>query len=425
MTEFSGRLPKQAWMSAPETVKVMEALHLDGGEARFVGGCVRDALANRKVIDIDIATPLKPEEVIERLKKSRIRFVPTGLKHGTVTAVVDGKPFEITTLRIDVVNHGRYADVAFTADWKADAARRDFTINALSATTDGDIYDPFGGIRDLRLGRVVFVGEPEKRIAEDHLRILRFFRFAAHFGATGFDGKLKPLDASALRACAKDAALLQTLSAERVRQEVLKLLESPRCADVWRVMLECGVVTQILPEATAVDTLERLVALEEKYADSGSTGKHGGAPLRRLAALLEITREGLKSVIAALRLSNAQAAQLDLMALPLDGVSAAMDGAAARKLVYRQGGAAALSLFLLAAARDGAEANLPLLHAVATSFSPPSFPLQGEDVMKLGYAPGPGIGRILRELEDWWLEQDFGPGRDECLARLAARYGRK
>ncbi len=212
MGAFTGTLAKQAWMIAPETVTLMAALSADGGEARFVGGCVRNALCNRKVIDIDIATPLKPDEVIERLTAAKIHYVPTGLKHGTVTAIVDGKPFEITTLRVDVQNHGRHADVAFTADWKADAARRDFTINAMSATPDGDLYDPFNGVDDLRKGRVIFVGDAEKRIAEDILRILRYFRFLAHFGKG-------EADKGAIAACAKFAPQIKTLSAERLRQK--------------------------------------------------------------------------------------------------------------------------------------------------------------------------------------------------------------
>lgn len=400
----TGKLAGQPWMVAPETVKVMAALHEDGGQARFVGGCVRDALVNRKVIDIDIATTLRPEDVIERLGRNKIGHAPTGLKHGTVTALVDGKPFEITTLRVDAVSYGRHADVRFTDDWAADAARRDFTINAMSATTDGTVFDPFGGIRDLREGRVVFVGDPEKRIAEDVLRILRFFRFTAHFGKG-------PPDEKGLRASAKLANQLPRLSPERVRQETLKILEAPRAAEIWEIMLREGVSGNFLPEATDVAALARLMKLEEAW--------HGGMhhPLRRLAALLVVNAEGLEQVTAALRLSNDQAAQLRKTALPS---APPADEAAARRLVYAHGSDMARNLLLLAAARDPG-ADLRALYDLATAFRAPRFPLEGADVLKLGVAPGPRVGQILKDMESWWLAEDFRPGRSESLAKLKER----
>jgi poly(A) polymerase len=398
-----GKLARQAWMVAPETTRVMEALHLKGGSARFVGGCVRDALANRKVVDIDIATPLKPEEVIARLEESKINYAPTGLKHGTVTAIVDGRPFEITTLRVDLKAYGRHADVAFTEDWKADAARRDFTINAMSATLDGQVYDPFGGIADLRAGRVLFVGEAEKRIEEDYLRILRFFRFHAHFGKG-------PPDRGALAACAKYARKLSHLSAERIRQEVLKILEADAAASVWGLMCEKRIITQILPEATGIDILERLMALEKEFHTEAFS-------LRRLAALIVTNAEGLKHVTEALRLSNIQAAQLKKMVLPDPPLSLSMDEAEARRLVYREGNDTIRNLLLLTAARDGAEDWLGSLYDTATSFRPPRLPLRGEDAIELGLS-GADVGDALKAVEDWWLDRDFRPTRTECLARL-------
>jgi poly(A) polymerase len=410
MTGFNGKLLHQDWMVAPETVKLMAALNDGGAESRFVGGCVRNALANRRVIDIDIATPLKPDDVIEKLKAHKINYAPTGLKHGTVTAIVDGKPFEITTLRVDVKPLGRHADVKFTDDWKADAARRDFTINAMSATTAGEIFDPFGGIRDLAEGRVVFVGDPEKRIGEDILRILRFFRFVAHFGRGA-------PDAAGLKACGKLAHLLPRLSAERVRQETLKILDSDRAAEIWRVMLEAGVSGNYLPEATNVAALDRLTKLE--------TAWHGGAhPLRRLAALLVVNAEGLEQVIEALRLSNEQAAQMRKMSFP---PPLPHDEAGTRRFTYTQGGDTARNVLLLAAANvktDAETAALKKLYDVATAFRPPRFPLKGEDVMKLGVPAGPRVGKVLKEMEDWWLAQDFKPGRTECLDRLGKLHAR-
>jgi poly(A) polymerase len=405
---FSGKLHQQAWMVAPETQSVMQALLENGGDARFVGGCVRNALVNRPVVDIDIATPLLPEEVIERLKNHKIAYAPIGLKHGTVTAIVDGQPFEITTLRLDVQTFGRHAEVKFTDDWKTDASRRDFTINAMSATVDGDIFDPFGGIGDLRQGIVRFVGDPDKRIEEDVLRILRFFRFYAHFG------RGHP-DEDALRACAAAAKQVAKLSAERIRSEVLRLLESDHCPSVWQIMLGCGVVTHFLPEATNISALENLVQLEAKF-DSPPF------PLRRLAALLEVTKAGLQHVVKELKLSNDQAAQITAMTSDCD-VSLQMDAPAVRKLVYKNGNDAMRNLLLLTAARTNEKDGLKPLYDVATSFRAPAFPLRGEDVLKLGRKPGPDVGRVLELIEEWWVGEDFKPGREECLERLRTVVG--
>src|SRR5215510_13136350 len=227
--QSSDRLDPQPWMIAAETVAVMAALSSAGGEARFVGGCVRDALLGRPVTDVDIATHEPPERVMNLLSRAGIKAVPTGIKHGTVTAVIGRKHFEITTLRRDVETYGRHARVEYTNDWAADAARRDFTMNALFCSLDGTIYDPFGGLADLREHRVRFVGDAEARIREDVLRLLRFFRFYAHYGAP-------PPDAAALAACRALAPLLPTLSGERVCGETLKLLLAPEPASVFATM---------------------------------------------------------------------------------------------------------------------------------------------------------------------------------------------
>ncbi len=405
---FSGKLQPQAWMVAPETRKIMQALTENGGDARFVGGCVRNALANRKVLDIDIATPLLPEQVIERLKHCKISHAPIGLKHGTVTAIVDGHPFEITTLRLDVVTFGRHADVKFTDDWKTDASRRDFTINAIFATADGDIYDPFGGVEDLRCGLVRFVGEPEKRIHEDVLRILRFFRFYAHFGQG------EP-DAAALQACAAAAGEIKKLSAERIRKEVMKLLEANACPAVWKLMLHSGVATHFLPEATNIQALENMVQLENLYECPAFA-------LRRLAALLEVTVNGLSNIVQGLKLPNVQAAQLASMINPDLGVSMRMGENAVRKLVYRLGNDMARNVLLLEAARTGDKDSLQPLYHVATSFRAPLFPLRGDDVLTIGANPGPEVGRILGLVEDWWLGENFRPDRAACLRKLLTKF---
>lgn len=410
MHVFNGKLAHQAWMITPETMRVMEVLKSDGGDARFVGGCVRDALVNRPVLDIDIATPLKPDEVIARLNAAKIKHAPTGLKHGTVTAIVDGHPFEITTLRVDVNPFGRHAEVAFTDDWEKDAARRDFTINAMSATMDGDVYDPFNGVEHLRQGRIIFVGDAEQRIREDILRILRFFRFYAHFGQG------RP-DMRALLACSRLAGGIVKLSAERIRQETFKLLESDRSAEVWKIMMHAGVTTYFLPEATAVTVLSRLIALEEDLHHQGKA-----FVIRRLAALLDVTQNSLRAVIKALKLSNEQALQLSSLAAPEWKVSLRMSVQEVQRLVYRLDNDMARSLLLLAAAREDTVENLDELYRAATSFRAPRFPLIGDDVMKLGWKEGPDVGRILFELSEWWMEKEFQPGRTECLQKLGSDY---
>lgn len=410
MTDFNGKMKTQAWMIAPETLRVMQALCEDGGDARFVGGCVRDALANRRVTDIDIATPLTPDQVIARLERHEIFYAPTGLKHGTVTALVEGHPFEITTLRLDVQTFGRHAEVAFTDDWTADAARRDFTFNAMSATLEGDIFDPFGGVEDLRLGQVRFVGDAEARIHEDVLRILRFFRFYAHFGQGA-------PDTAALAACTAAAAQIKTLSAERIRQEIFKLLESDRCPMVWQLMLQAGIIPQFLPQATQIKTLERLVQLEH------STNNPPFA-LRRLSSLLKVQAGDVKNTVQALRLSNDQSAYLLKMKDPAHHISLQAWQRDVKRHVYRLGSDVVRSLLLLAAAETEEAAPFLALYRTATSFRAPRFPLTGEDVMNIGYAPGPDIGRILGLIEEWWLQQDFQPGRTECLHRLESEFRR-
>ncbi|HYN39631.1 MAG TPA: CCA tRNA nucleotidyltransferase, partial [Rhodospirillales bacterium] len=246
-----GRIHPQPWMTALETRAVFDALAADGAEVRFIGGCVRDSVLKRPVRDIDIALAVPPGDVMALLRRASIRVIPTGLDHGTVTAIVGGRPFEITTLRVDVETFGRRARVAFTDDWVADAARRDFTFNALSCTVDGDIYDYFDGLEDLGHGRVRFVGDPSARIGEDVLRLLRFFRFYAHYGRP-------PPDPAALAACRAWAEKLPTLSGERVRVEIFRTLMAADPADVFELMQAHAVLPHVLPEANGVARLKML-----------------------------------------------------------------------------------------------------------------------------------------------------------------------
>src|SRR6266404_5089696 len=342
MVEFVNRHPPriapQPWMVEPATQAVLAALAAGGVEARFVGGAVRDALLGRPTpgssprADIDIATPAPPERIIELLEKSGIRVVGTGLAHGTVTAIVPPRQFEITTLRRDVETYGRRARVAFDADWAADAARRDFTINAIFLASDGTIDDPVGGLADLQARRVRFVGHPATRIAEDVLRLLRYYRFEARFG-TGVG------DPEARAACRAAAHLLPTLSGERVCQELVKLFATPDPMAVLQMMQEDGVLAVALPEARRLERLRQMIAIEPEPD-----------PLRRLAALVEVEGEGAVALAARLRFSNTWRDRLHGLAppWPLDPWG---DVQAQRRALYRLGAERYRDLALLQAAQ--------------------------------------------------------------------------
>ena len=398
------KIAPQPWMKAAPTRALLKALGNAGIAARFVGGCVRDALLGRPIADVDLATPARPEEVIAALEKARIKAVPTGIEHGTITAVFNsqGPPghFEITTLRRDVETDGRHARVAFDADWAEDAARRDFTINAIYLDPDGTLYDPVGGLADLKAHRVRFVGEPARRIAEDVLRVLRYYRFEARFG-TG-DG-----DEAARAACRDAAPLLAGLSAERVAQELLRLLAVPDPVPALRMMAEDGVLAAILPEATRLDRLQRLIAFEPQPD-----------PLRRLAALVAVDAAGAVALAERLRLSNAERDRLAGLAPPWP-LDPGGDKRAQRLALYRLGSERYRDLALLLAA-EGAmdQARLAELLALAAGWQPPCFPLKGRDVTVLGIPPGKRVGELLALVRDWWEAGDFTADRVACLTRL-------
>jgi poly(A) polymerase len=387
-------------MREPATRAVLAALNEAGIAARFVGGCVRDALLKRPIADIDLATPARPEEVMAALEKARIKAVPTGIAHGTVTAVVPPRHFEITTLRRDVETYGRHAKVAFDADWAEDAARRDFTINAIYLDPDGTLHDPVGGLADLAAHRVRFVGEAAKRIAEDVLRVLRYYRFEARFG-TGRG------DAKARAACRAAVPLLPRLSAERVASELLRLLAVPNPVPVLRIMVQDGVLAAILSEARRLDRLERLIALEPQPD-----------PLRRLAALLDTNAAGTAAIAERLRLSNAERERLAGLARPWP-LNPAADARAQRRAVYDLGAERYRDLALLLAAEGLIEKpRLAELLDLAARWKPPRFSLKGRDVTALGIRPGPGVGQLLIEVRQWWEEADFAPDRAACLDHL-------
>lgn len=406
----AARLSPQPWMTAPESLAVFDALASGGADARFVGGCVRDAWLGRPVKDIDIATHAPPERVMELLEGAGIRVIPTGIAHGTVTALCGGKPYEITTLRRDVENFGRHARVEFTDDWIEDAARRDLTMNALSCTPDGSMFDPFGGLADLAAGRVRFVGEARRRIEEDVLRLLRFFRFHAHYG------RGEP-DAEAMAACRELAPRLPTLSGERVRGELFRLLTAPCAASVWQLMMGQGIMVHLLPEAMDTDRLERLIAVER---DLGVTPD----PTRRLAAVLDSDRPGALRTAEALRLSNHERDRLLAMveppvALAPAALTPAGDRKALRQALYRLGDAELFGdLLLIAAAIHDGPLDLTALRrttAVAADLPGLKLPIAGRDLLELGVPRGPAVGETLKRVEERWIAEDFQPGHDACL----------
>lgn len=397
------RIAIAPWMTEPATRAVLAAL--GAGAARFAGGPVRDTLLGRAIVDIDIATVLPPDEVTRRLAAAGIGVVPTGLAHGTVTAIAPPRQFEVTTLRRDIETFGRHARVVFTADWREDAARRDFTMNALYLDADGAVFDFVGGLADLRAGRVRFVGDAGERIREDVLRLLRFYRFFAHYGQ-------EPADAEARAAARALASLLPNLSAERVAAELKKLLAAPDPVPAVTLMREDGVLAVILPEAGALDRLAALVRLEPA-AD----------PVRRLGALVATDAAGAERVARRLKLKTAERDRLAAMAGAPSPVALDADERAQRRALYLLGAPLYRDLVLLRAAESGADARAGELLDLAEAWRKPRFPLRGSDVTARGVAPGPEVGRLLGDIEAWWEAADFRADRTSCLAELERRMG--
>lgn len=392
-------LSQSDWLTADQTRAVMAALEAEGGPdcARFVGGCVRNALLGQPVDDIDIATQLTPEQTLAALEAAGLKAVPTGLEHGTVTAVSGGRPYEITTLRRDVATDGRRAVVAFTTDWAEDAARRDFGLNALYADAAGALFDPTGrGLADLAARRIVFVGDAETRIREDYLRILRFFRFHAWYG------RGDP-DTEGLRACRDNVDGLARLSAERVSKELLKLLAAPDPRPAVRAMDEAGVLSAVLPSTAGLSLFGTLAAISDD-------------PVLRLSALLPPQPQRVDASARALRLSNAQRERLVAAA---GEASPYLSPAQARAEIYRRGAQAfADRLTRGRAARPELDASA--LVALARDWTAPSLPVGGHDLAALGIEAGPRTGRLLKAFEDEWIAADFpADGHAARLSRLA------
>lgn len=379
------KLDAAHWRRRRGMAKLLDALGAKEGQTRYVGGAVRDGLLGLPVSDVDLATRLKPDEVVERIQAAGLKAVPTGFEHGTVTAVSDGHPYEVTTLRRDVETFGRHASVVFTDDWEEDAARRDFTINALMADpVTGEVFDYFDGLADLEQRHVRFIGDPYERIAEDHLRILRFFRFHARFG-------LGDPDAAALDACMKRANDLMALSRERIADELLKLLSVEDPLATVEVMLGKAILKPVLPEIAELATsgLETLINAEREAEIAPD-------PLRRLVSLLPRDPQLATGIATRLKLSNRDRKRIACAADP--------EIADPKAIAYRAGVDCAVDRLLLADRAEDA--------AAIASWLPPRLPISGGALIKRGIAEGPLVSRTLRRIEDRWLAAEFPSGAD-------------
>ncbi len=407
MTAAPASLAQAAWLREGALARLLAVLDRDGEEARVVGGAVRNALLDEPIGDIDIATTALPQEVVRRVSAAGFKPVPTGIEHGTVTVVVDGRPFEVTTLREDIETFGRHATVRFGRDWKADAERRDFTMNALSATTDGAVHDTVGGLADLAERRVRFIGDAGKRIAEDYLRILRFFRFHAAYG-TGAP------DPAGLAACIAARAGLESLSRERVRMELLKLLLARHAVPALASMTEAGLLVRVLggvPDLAGFANMAKVEAAAGVQADA----------TQRLGALAVRIPEDGERLWQRLRLSNAERERLTSMGEAWWRIDPANEKAA-RALLYRLGPEHFVDRVLLAWARsrEGARDNAwRAVVALPQRWTVPVFPLKAQDFIKRGVPQGPELGAALRSAEAAWIAADF-PSDGDGIERIAA-----
>ncbi len=392
-------LGRATWLADPALNRLMDALMSEGGEARIVGGAVRNTLLGEPVQDIDIATTEPPERVIGFAERAGFGVHPVGLSHGTVLVAADGRSFEVTTLRVDVETYGRHARVAFTDDWEADAKRRDFTINALYCDRRGKVFDPVGGYADIVDHRVRFVGDAQARIREDYLRILRFFRFHARYG------KGAP-DIAGLTASVALQEGIEALSAERIRAELFKLLVAPGAAPTLAIMRDSGILSRVLPGGHHVEVVERMAEIDRLHHLDPD-------PLLRLAALYPRVAEEHER----LRLSNAERARLKGIAdagAPSPGLRELE-----RKIVlYHAGAQGFRDAVRLAWAGEGGDRRWLELFSLPDEWTPPVFPVSGGDLLETGMAPGPAVGESLRKLEDWWVASGFTADRAALLARL-------
>jgi poly(A) polymerase len=369
---------------------------------------VRNSILSEPVGDIDIATTHRPETVVRLLEAAKLKAVPTGIDHGTITAVTDGRGYEITTLRRDVSTDGRRAVIAYSDDWVEDANRRDFTMNAIYADLDGTLFDPTGGLADLQAGRVRFIGDATQRIAEDYLRVLRFFRIHAWYGKG-------ELDAEGLRASAAAKGQLKRLSAERVQKEMLRLIEAAYPAEVMRLMAATGILAEVLPGELAFDRFAKLVEIERDQLFTSD-------PVLRLAALLTSV-ESARSISTAWRLSNGNAARIAEVHACAAKIVSYLSIREVRRLLYRLGPSLFKDLVMLRWAEDPRLSNAPqwrALLALADSWQRPQLPLSGHEVMAAGVPAGPLVGKVMAEVEEWWVDTDFTDDKFSLIERLKA-----
>ena len=396
-----------AWLEAPPLQRVLRTLATDGEEARVVGGAVRDALAGRPVSDVDVATTATPELVEARAAKADIKVVPTGADHGTLTLLAGGRGFEVTTLREDIETDGRHAVVRYGRDWRADAKRRDFTINALSVDAEGTVYDPIGGLPDVLARRVRFIGSADQRIEEDRLRLLRFFRFFAQIA----DGAP---DAEGLAASVRARAGLRQLSAERVAQEMRKLVVARRAGETAELMQDYGILPVIIEGIADIGGFQRLCRIEAEWGAAPSVGL-------RLVALACRVREDAERLAARLKLANAEREAMVGVLDAVSSIAAGMSERDARAVLYRLGPNRFRDAVLLRAARarrEDAPTDWRSLWAYGERWRGPRFPLTGNDMLQMGVRPGPDVGALLREIEEWWIANDFVPDRPALIERL-------
>lgn len=395
------------WLTETDTVAVLAAL---GAGARVVGGAVRNHLMGEPVSDIDIACVETPEKSQALLEAKGIKVVPTGLQHGTITAVMSSRQFEITTLRVDVKTDGRHADVAFTGDWIEDAKRRDFTVNALYADADGTVHDPLGtGFDDLALRRIRFIGDAATRIREDYLRVLRFFRFQAWYG------KGEP-DADGLKACADARDGLLQLSGERVRDELLKIAAADQAGAAYRQLAATGILSVVLPEASRLDRFENLVDIEANQLFTSDA-------LLRLASMFELDKDGVATLAARLKLSNKERARVTGMLTDKTKIVAYLSIREVRKALYLIGVECFKDRVMLGWASDRPGHNTfqwRAMIAMADSWEKPDFLLTGQMIKQAGVPEGPEIGRVSREVEEWWIDADFTDDEFSIIERLKA-----
>ncbi len=398
------RLDPQPWMTSKSALRVMAAFDaIRPGCARFVGGCVRNALLGEPVADVDIATQLVPELVQKAMIAAGIAVHPTGIEHGTLTVVADHQPYEVTSLRQDVETDGRHATVAFTDDWALDAQRRDFRMNALYATPAGEVFDPTGGgLIDIANRNIVFVGDAETRIREDYLRILRFFRFQAWYGRT-------VPDADGLDACARLRAGLDDISAERIWMETFKLLAAPQPLDALEAMVNTGVLAQLFPDAKGLKLIGKLVRLEMQEGFRPD-------PMLRFLALFWKEADAVHNVANRLKMSNDERHRLNWAVRDETPLWGGVTQQEVRAAVYRAGQQVVLDRIMLEWASDDGSSDWREVHEVANAWQRPTMPLSGADLLALGLAEGPAIGAALRKAEEAWIESDFTLGADDLIA---------